>query len=274
MLIATLAICAFAIMSISTVTLGAFLLIVGVVLWLTYEGEKRFLHSLTPITATSHPALWLLAHTAADRLSMPMPPVYICEDARLNAYAAGFFMPPIVVLNSGTVERLPSEYVLFILGHEMSHVKCGHVTWLTLTNTGGSAITNRDGSRGLSAGFSVVVAIGGVYGADRGGILACRNLDHAIGPLESDGGGIRRHNRTSGTAGGCEGNGLQRPDVETPYKRQADHRDRSVCCIHGSTEGGRTILRAASSRDRRRSSRQSGTPCSNSVAKSSLRQRS
>jgi len=181
-LTATLVVCAVAIMLFSLPTVGLSLLIAGATFWGIWASERGCLRFLPPVTSASHPVLHHLAQIAASRLSMPVPPIYIRDAPTINAFAAGFFMPPIVVLHSATVYQLPPEYLLFILGHEMAHVKCGHVAWLTLTNAGGLAITNSLAALVFQVAFHWWSRLG-EFTADRGGLLACRNVDHAVGAL-------------------------------------------------------------------------------------------
>jgi Zn-dependent protease with chaperone function len=48
-----------------------------------------------------------------------------------NAYTTGF-THPVVVVTSGLLEIVDDEELQFILGHELGHVKCGHVLYMTM----------------------------------------------------------------------------------------------------------------------------------------------
>jgi Zn-dependent protease with chaperone function len=72
-------------------------------------------------------------HLEACRLlDMPyVPEVYVSQSPFLNAGAVGMDRP-FITLNSATVDLLTDDELLAILGHELGHVKSGHVLYKTL----------------------------------------------------------------------------------------------------------------------------------------------
>jgi Zn-dependent protease with chaperone function len=75
----------------------------------------------------------------------------------------------------------PDE-LLFILGHELAHIKCGHCKYLVLTNATVDTIVNQ----GIAALADVAFKFWSrkaEFTCDRGGVLACRNPQAAMKAL-------------------------------------------------------------------------------------------
>ena len=60
-----------------------------------------------------------------------IPPLYLDSDPRIAAYANGVNRPYITV-SYGAIERLEKDELLFVLGHELGHIKSGHVLYYFL----------------------------------------------------------------------------------------------------------------------------------------------
>lgn len=70
------------------------------------------------------PALYRAVENLAIAEGMPMPDVYIMDDAALNAFATG--RDPrhaVVAVTSGLLETMDSDELRGVLAHEMSHIK-------------------------------------------------------------------------------------------------------------------------------------------------------
>jgi Zn-dependent protease with chaperone function len=162
----------------TTITLGIFLvLLVATLIHLkivAFRNRNRMLQ-LSPAT---FPKLFRLAKLASYRLKIPLPPVFIRREEDYNAYTQGFFGHVWVVLYSNLVEDFAPEEILNVLGHEFTHIKKHHTTWLTLTSPG--AVT----SPGIFALFIRAIfnlwSLKCEYTADRGGLLVVRDHDVSI----------------------------------------------------------------------------------------------
>lgn len=55
-----------------------------------------------------------------------LPEVYIGLDESMNAFTTGI-QNPILVLNSGLLHSLNHEELMYIIGHELGHIKSEHV---------------------------------------------------------------------------------------------------------------------------------------------------
>jgi Zn-dependent protease with chaperone function len=77
-------------------------------------------------------SIYHLVKTAAERLQIKPPEVFIKYDPSYNAYTLGSNDDHIIVLHSSLVDDFTEEELLFIIGHEMGHIKSQHVTYQTI----------------------------------------------------------------------------------------------------------------------------------------------
>jgi Zn-dependent protease with chaperone function len=77
------------------------------------------------------PRLREMLRLATRILDMDEPDLYITTDPMPNAYTYGR-TKPFIVLTSGLVEAMGEEELFFVLGHELGHIKCGHVLYKTM----------------------------------------------------------------------------------------------------------------------------------------------
>ncbi|MCC6232410.1 MAG: M48 family metallopeptidase, partial [Verrucomicrobiales bacterium] len=81
------------------------------------------------VTPDNFPDLHTLLVRSAEVLDLPkIPDLYLAPGGEINALTAGV-EHPLIVLNSGAVELLSSEELAFVLGHELGHLKSGHVLY-------------------------------------------------------------------------------------------------------------------------------------------------
>lgn len=86
------------------------------------------------VTAESFPELWKLLLTAKERISLPFTPeLYITGGEEINAYTTGV-EKPIIVLNRGAVDHLDEDELLFVIAHEMGHIKSSHVLYYQMAS--------------------------------------------------------------------------------------------------------------------------------------------
>jgi len=116
-----------------------------------------------------------------------VPEFFVSCDPVPNAYTTGF-THPVVVVTSGLLEIVNDEELRFILGHELGHVKCGHVLYMTMAEylsellEAVGNVTLGIGSylgKGLELSF-LLWSRKAEFSADRGGLLACQNDEAAI----------------------------------------------------------------------------------------------
>jgi Zn-dependent protease with chaperone function len=75
--------------------------------------------------------IYRLFKEAADILDMHEPDLFLVNDFRVNAYTFGAERP-FIVMNSALVDLLDDDELMAVLGHELGHVKAGHVLYRSL----------------------------------------------------------------------------------------------------------------------------------------------
>jgi Zn-dependent protease with chaperone function len=153
-----------------------FVLSLGLTIYVLYQ-QGAVKGSAVAVSPRNFPEIDALAQSAAARLCIGKPDLFIKHSRELNAYAAGFLGSSWVVLHSETVSALtnaPKE-IQFIIGHEFTHIKCSHVLWQT--------IAGRNPVLGRIPILNYVLPLffswwsrQAEYTADRGGFIACKDL--------------------------------------------------------------------------------------------------
>ncbi len=83
------------------------------------------------VTGKMMPELQEMLRTACEILDVAIPDLYISTNPIPNAFTYGD-TKPFIVLTSGLLESMDKEELFFILGHELGHIKCGHVLYKTM----------------------------------------------------------------------------------------------------------------------------------------------
>ncbi len=74
------------------------------------------------------PKLYEMLREGCAILDMPEPDLYLSQQSDVNAFTFGH-TKPYIVLCSGLLEMMNEEEVMAVIGHELGHVKCGHVLY-------------------------------------------------------------------------------------------------------------------------------------------------
>jgi Zn-dependent protease with chaperone function len=80
---------------------------------------------------TQYATLHGLLREACSILQVPEPELYVHYNPFFNVFTAGM-KKTFIVLQSGLVQSLTEEELLFVLGHELGHIKCGHLLYQEL----------------------------------------------------------------------------------------------------------------------------------------------
>ena len=119
-----------------------------------------------------------------------IPDLFVRWDYSVNAFTTGV-EDPFIVLNSGCIDLLSDDELLFILGHELGHIKSGHVLYRTMAEFL-PAIVDQLGQMTLGiagiAGTGMQLALMNWYRmseftADRAGLLTCQSSDVCINSM-------------------------------------------------------------------------------------------
>jgi len=113
------------------------------------------------------PEVYEKVRLAAERLSIEAPAAYITQSPAVNAYLVRLGLrKKVVMINTGLLRAMEGDELLFILGHELSHAKYGRL--------------RRIPGVGL---LYIVRPQFNEYRCDRGGLVACRNIDASVRSL-------------------------------------------------------------------------------------------
>jgi Zn-dependent protease with chaperone function len=140
------------------------------------------------VTARSMPSIHHCFMEACEALDIsPIPKLFVTNGS-IGAYTTGVDDPHVVIF-SGTASLLTYQELLFVLGHELGHVKCGHVLYHTVAraikeaSVVASAFTL--GLAGIATDATLTPALAAwsrrsELTADRAGYLACQDEETVI----------------------------------------------------------------------------------------------
>ena len=101
----------------------------------TYWSAQRveFLGCKSKVTNRNFKKIYELWEKACEILDFSEPPeLYTSWDYIINAFTIGVDKP-LVQLSSGTIDYLDDDQLLFIMGHELGHIKSGHLLYYNLS---------------------------------------------------------------------------------------------------------------------------------------------
>lgn len=113
------------------------------------------------VTPRQYPQLYLMFKRAVKALDVPEPELFVDQGRGVNAFTFGT-KHPYVVVNAGLLETFTEDEILFVLAHELGHIKSGHVLYMTLSRFLATLLSSSLGSipflgpalvQGLQLGF-------------------------------------------------------------------------------------------------------------------------
>lgn len=111
------------------------------------------------------------------------PEIFTQWGYSVNGYTTGTKNNTMLVLNSGAVDLMTERQLDFVIGHEMGHIKSGHVLYHTMAQLITSAISLIP----LAGNLITPIRLGLLYWsrmseftADRAGLLACQDKKAVI----------------------------------------------------------------------------------------------
>jgi Zn-dependent protease with chaperone function len=138
----------------------------------------QLLGGAVKVSPRQFPEIDAVAEQAAARLGMRRPDVFLSYSPIINACAMGFLGRKNVVLNSALVEAMDHDELLQVVGHEFSHIKCGHTSLMVLL--GSSQGVPVPGISHLLQFIFLWWSRKAEYTCDRGGLIACQNPRPAV----------------------------------------------------------------------------------------------
>lgn len=153
------------------------------------------------VTKESCPELYNMVHESAETLDIDrLPEIYTQWSYGINAYTTGYKDNTILVLQSGSVDLMPDPELSFVIGHELGHIKSGHVLYHMMVQFFAQIIS----STVLAGKFIVPIQLGlnywyriSEFTADRAGLLVCQDLEAALGAIMKMAGLPKRYFNTS-----------------------------------------------------------------------------
>lgn len=135
------------------------------------------------VTPKNFPQLHHALVYVCETLDVPNIPDFYVQQGFINAFTIGV-EKPIVVIKSGCVSLLTYDELLFVLGHELAHIKSEHMLYHQMAQIF-PFMSSLLGAIGSLVGSGLQVALlnwyrKSEYTSDRGGLLACQNIDAAI----------------------------------------------------------------------------------------------
>ena len=133
------------------------------------------------------PTIYRMLREACEILDVDEPLLYISSEQEINSYTA-CSDKPIICINSPLLDMLDGDELMFVIGHELAHIKSRHLVYQAL---GGLLAENMlvaimSTVPGLGAfGQTATIALDYAYfewsrmsehTCDRGGYLACQNF--------------------------------------------------------------------------------------------------
>lgn len=131
-----------------------------------------------------YPTLYNILKESCEVLDMPEPELYISSNPFPNAFAGGVERP-YITLRSSIVDTLTDEELYHLMGHELGHIKAGHILYMSVANVI-VPLLDMIGRRTLGLGdvatMALVLALYEWYRqaeitADRAGLLVSQSLD-------------------------------------------------------------------------------------------------
>jgi Zn-dependent protease with chaperone function/predicted amidophosphoribosyltransferase len=172
-----------------------------------YFSEKAFLLTCLSdnlkIGPGQCPKLYNMFREAADILAIKeLPSIYINSSCEINTFTFGRHEYTITVY-SGLLDIMSEDELMFIIGHELSHIKCEHMLYKSMAFLLEDWVTNLM-SGFISAAISQITVSGLMYSllawskkaelsCDRGGLLVVQDGNVASAALAKLAGGSNKY---------------------------------------------------------------------------------
>lgn len=144
----------------------AFVVAAGMNLFTYWNADKIVLkmHKAVEVDAASHPQFYGMVQNLAQRAGLPMPKVYIVDQAQPNAFATGRNPEnAAVAATTGLLDMLSYDEIAGVMAHELGHVKNRDTLIMTMVATIAGAVSMLANFglffRDRNAGFAGILAV-------------------------------------------------------------------------------------------------------------------
>ena len=135
------------------------------------------------VTPTSYPKIYRYLEDACKILDLQkVPDLYIEWGYSINACTVGA-EHPIIILNSGLIDLCDEEEIMFVIGHEVGHIKSNHMLYHMMVQVVNYFIDSLPGGTLIAGGLQYALYYWyrmSEFTADRAGLLCCQNQDAMI----------------------------------------------------------------------------------------------
>ncbi|MBE7512636.1 MAG: M48 family metallopeptidase [Anaerolineales bacterium] len=145
------------------------------------------------------PRLNAMLREASAVLDISEPELYVTQSPLVNAFTFGHTTPYVMIF-TGLIDLLSDDELYAVIGHELGHIKCGHVLYNTMTGMIRDVISIA-GQLTLGVGRLIGATIEATLmewrrraelSADRAALLATQDASVVISGLTKLAGGTRR----------------------------------------------------------------------------------
>ncbi|GEM_PF-3234902 len=151
------------------------------------SGKIALMGSSVRVTQENAPEVYLLVEKGCRILGIEeMPQVFFLNSGEVESYVAGT-THPVIAITTGSLSKLTEDELLFVLGHELGHIKSVHHQFHYLGSSIASAgcyipVVGEYVKSGVLYAYEEW-ARRADFTADRAGLLVCQNLEAAISAL-------------------------------------------------------------------------------------------
>ena len=135
------------------------------------------------VTPDNYPAIYEYMKYAAQILDVKkLPELYIEWGYNINACTVGA-ENPIIVINSGLIDLCDDDEIMFVIGHELGHVKSNHMLYHMMAQVINYIIDAIPFGSIAAAPLQYALYYWdrmSEFTADRAGLMACQNKEAAI----------------------------------------------------------------------------------------------
>jgi Zn-dependent protease with chaperone function len=135
------------------------------------------------VTKQNYPQLYAILEEAAEILDLKeLPDFYLQWGYNINGFTTGVDKP-LLVLNSGVIDLCDHDELLFIIGHEIGHIKSNHMLYHMMSQIIDSIINVIPGGGIVAAPLQYALQYWSrmsEFTADRAGLLCCQSKSAAV----------------------------------------------------------------------------------------------
>ena len=156
--------------------------------WVTANTVERiytvqYTGSNLKVTNKSYPKIYKYLQDACRILDLDkVPDLYIDWSYSINACTVGS-ENPIIILNSGLIDLCDDDEIMFVIGHEVGHIKSNHMLYHMMAQVVNLFIETIPGGTLVAGGLQFAIYYWNrmsEFTADRAGLLCCQDPEAMI----------------------------------------------------------------------------------------------